>query len=364
MSFVPLDLIIRAPFAGVVVAIFLIGQQTGVFMFLTSLMTSLIDNSQADVWVTNESVVDGNRLGTVDMRFERQLLSVAGVERLSPLVLAGASSKLSNGEISPVQLIGTQAPGFLIEPWNIIEGRTTELLTDKAVSADVLDFPDIEAPGERMEINGQTAYVQVLTRGSRGFGGIYLITTENRARQYGRFPIDRASAFLLKTEKGVAPDSVVSRINRSFSGVRAWTREDLSAQTRDYTLNNSGIGRSTGTLIIFAVIAGLIIIGLTLFSAAIERLNDYATMKAIGATNNYISRLLLLQAFLAATTGFVLAALCLVGFQQGIAQAGVLFSYTWQQWAIFYAATLFISLGGALMAIFRSRKVEPASVFR
>jgi putative ABC transport system permease protein len=43
------------------------------------------------------------------------------------------------------------------------------------------------------------------------------------------------------------------------------------------------------------VISGFFIIGLTLYSSAVDRIRDYGTLKAIGATNGYITRLILLQ---------------------------------------------------------------------
>ena len=351
---------------GVLVAIFLIGQQAGIFIFLTGLMTSLVDNSKADIWVVNDKARDANRLGTLDMRYVQELKSVPGVDIASPLVLAGASAKLQNGEQLPVQLIGVEAPEFLLEPWRVVKGSKFGLLSNGAVSADVFDFKSIDTLriGEPLEVNGVRSYVRTVTRGARGFGGTLMVTTINQARKLGKVPVYKASAILLTVQPGFSADSVVAAINRNFFGVRAWEREAFSRQTRQENLSNSGIGTSTFTLIIFAIISGMVIIGLTLYSAAIERLNDYATMKAIGASNAYVTRIILAQALLIATVGFAMAAGLLVAFQRGIANAGVLFNYGSMLWVGLLLATLFLSLGGALLAIFRIRKVEPASVFR
>lgn len=351
---------------GVIVAIFLIGQQAGIFIFLTGLMTSLVDNSRADIWVTNDKTRDANRLGTIDMRYVQELKSLPGVDLISPLVVTGASAKLKSGKQLGVQLVGVGVPEFLLEPWRVIRGDKFDLLDNSAVSADVFDFNSIDTllPGEPLEINGARAYIKTVTRGARGFGATLLLTTLDRARELGRVPTNEASALLLTVEDSFARDSVAATINRSFFGIRAWTKEAFSNQTRQENLSNSGIGTSTFTLIIFAILSGMVIIGLTLYSAAIERLNDYATMKAIGASNTYVTRMVLAQAFLIATVGFFFAALLLIGFQKGIAESGVLFDYGWKLWIGLLAANLLLSGGGALLAIFRIRKVEPASVFR
>jgi putative ABC transport system permease protein len=351
---------------GVIVAIFLIGQQAGIFIFLTGLMTALVDNSRADIWVTNDKTRDANRLGTLDMRYVQELKSIPGVDIVSPLVVTGASAKLKNGEQLSVQLVGIGVPEFLLEPWRVVKGDKFDLLDNGAVSADIIELnsADTLLPGEPMEINGVRSYVETVTRGARGFGSTLILTTLNRARKLGKVPVSNASAILLTVEDGFSKDSIVAAVNRSFFGIRAWTKEALSHQTRKENLSNSGIGTSTFMLIIFAILSGMVIIGLTLYSAAIERLNDYATMKAIGAPNAYVTRMVLAQAFLIATVGFFFAALLLLAFRQGIAASGVIFDYGWRLWTGLLAANLLLSGGGALLAIFRIRKVEPASVFR
>ena len=121
---------------------------------------------------------------------------------------------------------------------------------------------------------------------------------------------------------------------------------------------------SVGTLIIFAVLSGLVIIGLTLYSAAIDRLRDYGTLKAIGATNGYITRLILSQALLISMVGFAFGRLLVEGFRMGIAQAGTLFHFPPAVQIGFFLLTLIISLGGSLFAIRRINSLEPAQIFR
>ena len=99
---------------------------------------------------------------------------------------------------------------------------------------------------------------------------------------------------------------VVRSINANIPGVKAWMPTEFKNQTILTVLKSSGIAFSFGTLIVFALISGFIIIGLTLYSAAIDRIKDYGTLKAIGATNGYIRKLILMQATLYAIVGFLI----------------------------------------------------------
>jgi putative ABC transport system permease protein len=119
-----------------------------------------------------------------------------------------------------------------------------------------------------------------------------------------------------------------------------------------------------GTLVIFAFVAGFFIIGLTLYSAAIDRVKDYGTMKAIGATNGFITRLIYLQAGIFAVLGFLIGYGFILGFKQGVAQSGLTFDFKPVYLGALVAMILFIAVGGATFAARRISKLEPASVFR
>nr|MCU0354831.1 ABC transporter permease [Cytophagales bacterium] len=105
-------------------------------------------------------------------------------------------------------------------------------------------------------------------------------------------------------------------------------------------------------------------IGLTLYSAAIDRIRDYGTLKAIGATNGYIRRLILTQALIFAVVGFAVGYAFIEGFRRGIANAGTFFDYPWWLRITFFLVTLLIAVSGSLFAIRRITSLEPAQVFR
>jgi putative ABC transport system permease protein len=198
----------------------------------------------------------------------------------------------------------------------------------------------------------------------RGFGATYIFTTIDRARKLGNVPSTKASVFLVDVSEGTDPLVVKDRINASIYGAKAWLKQDFSRETVSTILATSGIAFSIGTLILFAAFAGIIIIGLTMYSAAVDRLRDYGTLKAIGAKNSTIRNLILTQALCFALFAYGIAVLLIEGFRSGIANSGVLFEYSLGIKIGFFVLTILISLGGAVFAMRRISKLEPASVFR
>lgn len=353
--------------AGIIISVFLVGQQAGIFIFLTDAMKSLVANNSGYIWVTDETTTNANQLSPLDIRKGREIASLPGIEHVYPVVIATGGAKFANGTTGGLALIGSEAPNFVGGPWRLFTAQKNDMLPDGAILTDFYDAKALGGlkEGDYFEINGKKVYNAGLTRGVRGFGaGAYAFTTIERARYLTNFSPDKVSYYLVKWKPTASVDSVVNTINRSINGVRAWKADDLAQTTLKTVLATNGIAASFGSLITFAIISGLVIIGLTLYSSAIDRIKDYGTLKAIGATNRYISRLILTQALLFAIAGYLVGRLMVEGFRFGIAQSGTLFYFPiWFEYTLFLV-TLFISLGGCLFAIRRITSLEPAQVFR
>ncbi len=354
--------------AGIVISVFLIGQQLGIFIFLTDAMGYIVQNNQGYIWVVDEETKDVNALANLDVRVGYEMASVPGVDKVYPIVITVGAAKFANGKSSSVQLIGVQTPAFAGGPWNLELGKPQDLQQDGAVTVDFFDRPTLGeiAPGEYFEVNGQQVFVAGQTRGVRGFGaGPVVFSTIERVRKLTSLSSDKSSAFLVTWDPKVATEAeVVDRINATIPGIRAWNAKEFTSQTVSTVLASSGIAFSIGTLVVFALISGIIIIGLTLYSAAIDRIRDYGTLKAIGSTNGYLTRLIMLQATLFGLIGFVLGYGLVEAFRNGVAQAGTIFNFPPVLIVSLFVATQVISLGGSLFAILRITRLEPAMVFR
>ncbi len=351
---------------GVIISVFLIGQQSGIFIFLTGGMSRLVSGNPNVLWVVDSKTTNVNALGQIDTRVGYQIQSIKGVKKVYPFVIASGSAKFANGKSAGVSIVGTQSPDFVGGPWNIIQGDKNMLMYDGALSTDMFDskaLGDIK-PGEYFEINGKKVYNAVQTSGVRGFGGIYAFTTIERARMLGKVNTNKVSAFLVKYEKGADSIAIQKTINENIFGVKAWTSTEFDKITVKTVLGSSGIAISIGTMIVFATIAGFVIIGLTLYSATIDRIKDYGTLKAIGATNGYIRKIILCQAIIIALVGFVFGYALVEGFRNGIAKAGTIFNFTPELRIALFCLTIVIAISGTLFAIRRIVKLEPAAVFR
>lgn len=357
---------------GIVISIFLIGQQIGILGFLTGLMGGLVENSRKDIaqiWVIDNITRNANELGKLDERYVREIRSIDGVANTYPVVISNGLVKFKNGKTASVLLIGSEAPVFVAgpNPVKVFKGKINDLAQDQAMSAEFFDQKTFDAAlevGTRVEINGKEAQISLQTKNARGFAGAFFYTTLSKARYYGGFPENKVSIVAIQVKPGYDVASVIKSINTKFYGIRAWDANELQASTISFITISSNIGTSVGSLVVFAIISGFFIIGLTLYSAALDRIKDYGTLKAIGATNSYVRNLILLQSFFFAIIGFVIAFALLIGFKKGVENAGLAINYSTLEILGLFVITLFISMGGSLFAIKKINGVEPASVFR
>jgi putative ABC transport system permease protein len=354
---------------GILISTFLIGQQFGTFLFLSGLMGSLATDVKADIWVVDSKTNDVNQLGRLDVRNLRAVQGINGVKEAFPLMISAAACNYKNGTSGAITLIGVNSSHLLavLNKSKIIAGNTSDLQLDGAVSGEYFEKKNLGGNidlGTDFEINGKRAFFALQTKDFRGFGSSFCVTTIERARFYSNQSVNNISAILVNLLPGQNVDKVVDDINAKIYGVRAWPSKKLASSSVMKILMSSGIALSTGTLIIFALISGFFIIGLTMYSSALDRLKDYGTLKAIGAGNKYISRLILTQALLFSIVGFLSGLLLLEGFRRGVENSGLIFSFSPLMLLSMFGVIALISLSGASFALKRIRSVEPAAVFR
>ncbi|WP_293311247.1 ABC transporter permease [Pedobacter sp. UBA5917] len=353
-------------FMGTVMSVFLIGQQAGIFIYLIDAMAALVGHNTSYVWVVDDKSTNVNALSLIDKRIGYELQTIAGVKNVYPMIISGGGAKFSNGTTSGLILVGVQAPAYGGGPWNMYLGKKQDMIKDGAVITDYYDQKALGGLklGDYFEINGKQVFDAAQTKGIRGFGGVYAFTTIERARYLTNIPNNKISAFLVELKNSGQEEAVIGIINKKFFGVRAWNGSDLSKETISTVLKTSGIALSFGTIIGFALVIGFVIIGLTLYSAVIDRIKDYGTLKAIGATNGFIRKLILTQALIIGCCGYVLGAIITEIFRIGVASSGTIINYPiWVRFAV-VAVTLLIALLGSLFAIRRITALEPGQVFR
>ena len=98
----------------------------------------------------------------------------------------------------------------------------------------------------------------------------------------------------------------------------------------------------------------------TLYSSTKEHLYEFATLRAIGASNSYIYKVISCQALINAVVGFLLAALIGAGIVRFTSNSPLQVVITTNLMIELFVLTLVMSIVSAFAAIFRVIRVDPA----
>jgi putative ABC transport system permease protein len=148
------------------------------------------------------------------------------------------------------------------------------------------------------------------------------------------------------------------------SNVAVLTKAELVDQETKFQAEVSGVGPifGVGTLIGFAV--GMIICYRILYTDIADQFSQYATLKAIGYGNRYLTKIVLQQAVLYGLAGYLPAWVITVALYHAIAAVSLLpLRMTVALTAMSLALTIGMCVASALVAVRRVTRADPAEVF-
>ena len=180
---------------GIIISIYLIGLELGIFLYLTTLIGGVINNSKPEfsqIFVVNKLTNNANILSPIDKRWVNQLRSIDGVDDTHGMVMSNVSVRFDNGESSPAIIIGSEYPELAAGPSEnyLSSGTTYNLFNPETVSTDFYDnktFGYEVKQGAKFEISGKSVTVGAMTKNAKGFSSPILYTTDVTARYYSGF---------------------------------------------------------------------------------------------------------------------------------------------------------------------------------
>ena len=204
-----------------------------------------------------------------------------------------------------------------------------------------------------------------------GADGTLIMSEESFAKLLRRpyFPGDpRAEVEIGLVRLDAAADrrAVQSNIRSAFSegDLEVLTIDELMERERRFWLESTPIGFVFGLGMGLSFIIGMVICYQILSSDVADHLAEYATLKASGYPNYYLSKVVFQQALLMAATGFL----------PGVAISWVIYRYlsyltALPMWmtpgrvAFILGLTVLMCAGSGLLALRKAQDLDPAEVF-
>jgi len=354
---------------GIVFALVLITIQFGLFLGFMTTTSNNIDRSRADLWIVFHGVgyFDTGRMFSERKFYE--VLSVPGVQQAEKYIQNFAYWKKPDGGVENVQVIGFHPGGGLGEPWNIVEGSVLDVKLEDGVIVDDLykEKLGVRKIGDRVEIGEHRARVVGFTHGIRSFTtSPFVYTSFKNSLNYTRPEAreDQLAYILVKVAPGFTPDEVLKNLRARVKDVDIYTKAEFSRRTRFYWMFTTGAGLAVLTAALMGLVVGVAVVAQTIYAATMDHIREYGTLKAMGATNGYLYRVLIEQAVWSAVLGYGFAMVAASFIVQGSEKGGALILMPVAMKIGMLLLAVFMCITAALVSINKVTRLDPAMVFR
>ncbi|MES2200185.1 MAG: FtsX-like permease family protein [Chlamydiota bacterium] len=373
----------KLKYIGLVLALsfasFIISQQGSIFVGIMKRTCSfIIDTSQPDIWVMNPTVQYVDDLKGMKETALYRVRSMDGIAWAVPMYKGTIQARLRSGKFQTCIMIGIDDATLIGGPPRMIEGSVENLRFPDAILVNELGSmkkmaspgrskgdPDIPLRiGDMCELNDRRAYVAGICYTARTFQSQPVIyTTYNNATTISPQVRDVLTFVLVKAAPGVDPEILARKIT-STTGYAAYTSWGFRKLTMMYYVYNTGIVVNFGVAILLGFIIGVAIAGQTFFNFITDNLPYFGTLKAMGATNLLLVKMVVLQALFVGCIGFGIGIGCTALFGYGAQSTELSFSLPFWLYGLSGLSILLICFISALFSVIKVMRVDPAIVFK
>jgi putative ABC transport system permease protein len=219
------------------------------------------------------------------------------------------------------------------------------------------------AIGDSLWVQGRNFRVAGISEGTNAIVAQFAFTTLEDAQNLLGLP-DIISFYLLTADRNTNGYVLIDSLKRRFSSFSIFSK-------REFMDNNlqemqTGILPVLLTIALFGAIIGAAVITLMLYSSVLERREDYALLKAIGAGERFLAFLVIKQSLLGTIAGFLSGLLLNVIVAPLLVKLvpEITLLFTWKAVTAVFAVSLLIGLLGSLAPVHKLSRIYPAEVFR
>ena len=289
---------------GVAAAVLLILAINGVFAGVAKQLTIYIDESKADVMISQSGVKNMHMASSVvPLGLMEKIEKVQGVKKVVPIAYYSGIMKVPGQEGSKgVYIIGVDEPSGIGGAWKMATGNSKPKQGEIVVSQGFASSRGLEL-GDRVQLIDSLFTITGISLETDSMASTFVFLSMKDASSL-RSQQGSANYFLVTAVSPGESEILAGSIEKQVPEVNALSREAFSESDREIAIQmGMDIIRAMS---IVALVIGLMIIFMTLYTATIEKSREYGILKAIGANNRYLFKVILLQAAISTVIGLLI----------------------------------------------------------
>lgn len=394
--------------AGIMFAVSLVTIQIGILNGFTRSTGLLIDHSSADLWIASEDMVHLEVTSPLPLEQLVKTRTIEGVQRAEALMIRAALWRSADRRIAPVRLYGFDPNGQLFANWKLVQGELNALNTPYTMMIDkaqlsAIDLKQVGNAGtigslpaklvglvEDTQSMASSAAIFTSLETANAFSTSGLSSTATIRIQNGEVEVlnnaeaaparsttnpppaprklslsDSINFILVQAKPGQDMQTLRKRIESALPGTRALSKAEMAQQTRDYWEKRTGVGFILGLGATVGFVVGMVVVSQILYSSVADHIREYGTLKAMGASDWIIYRVITEQALWMAVLGYLPSmALCIGLGTWTMAAKGIMILISPVTATSVFCITVVMCVGSAMFAIQKVTRVDPAIVFK
>jgi putative ABC transport system permease protein len=342
--------------------------QVALYLGMMGNATALIRHSDADIWVTSKNIQNLDFANLFPERRINQVNALPDVLWAKRLILTWGFLKLADGAREQVQIVGFDPEGGVGAPWSMVEGSPTDVRGGRYMILDRSSAPRLGplTVGSIWELNEKRFKLVGLSDGIRTFttAPFVFVSYEQAQALAGATGADQTAFIVGKLRDPANADGVVDSLRASLSDNDVYTGRDFILKTARYWTIQTGIGMALFMTALLGLMVGGAVVGQTVYAGTVEHLREFGTLKAIGARNSDLYKVILGQAAINAVIGFVLGSTIVLLLHRAMEQFGVTLYLGSELFAVLFIALLATCFLAAHFSIVRVKTLDPLIVFK
>jgi putative ABC transport system permease protein len=342
-------------------AIVMIVYNLGMFFGTLYESVSLIDHAHADLWVVEESHRDIYSPSLLPLSAIRWARRAPGVAQACGLNLLSGNLLIQDNH--PVMVVAIDPDCALLQPWDLRLGEAANLRRRDAIIVDDYTLRDDPTHlGDTVELNGRELQVVAVSHNNKSFTTPYAYVSRQTFASLGGDE-DGFNYVMVQLAPLADPGQAMRGLASGYDDLAVFPAGEFRRASM-LALVSQGLG------VIFVVVAvgvlvGLLIITMTIYTATMERLRDFAVLKAIGATRRKILGIVLEQAVAETLLGFGTGLAASLGLNYAVENtAGLRGSFPAAAILVALVTMLVLAMLGSLISVRKAVSVDPTVVFR
>jgi putative ABC transport system permease protein len=158
-------------------------------------------------------------------------------------------------------------------------------------------------------------------------------------------------------------ETVRAELERRLPDTDILTQDEFRKRSQHYWLFQTGAGAALIAGALLGLIVGIVIVAQTLYSSTKDHINEFATLRALGAGAGYIVKVILMQAVLSGLIGYALGMALSMLAIQAAQDTKLTILMTPQLAGGLFAVTIGMCIFAAISAIIKVVRIDPAVVF-